>query len=126
MNKLKQVSPQVVIAMTVIVSNALSVNANKVDWLPGTHTEVVAGAIVTLILAGLGWQQTDKAQDEAIGKALADLKAFVAGVHAQEKGGKQFKPEEADTLGKEAQDRADAIVGQVTQVAAKLGVQIEQ
>ena len=71
-------------------------------------------------------QQADKVQDEAIGKALADLKAFVAGVHTQEKGGKRFKPEEADTLGKEAQDRADAIVGQVTQVAAKLGVKIEQ
>jgi hypothetical protein len=71
-------------------------------------------------------QQTDKAQDEAIGRALADLKTFVAEVHKQEKDGKQFKPEEADTLGKEAQDRADAIVGQVTQVAAKLGVKIEQ
>jgi hypothetical protein len=71
-------------------------------------------------------QQTDKAQDESIGKALSDLKTFVADVHNQEKGGKQFKPEEADTLGKEAQDRADAIVGQITQVAAKLGVKIEQ
>lgn len=71
-------------------------------------------------------QGVDKTQDAAIAKGLNDLKAFVADVHSQEKGGKRFSPEDADTLGKEAQDRADAIVGQVTQVAAKLGVKIEQ
>jgi len=71
-------------------------------------------------------QQADKAQDESIAKGLTDLKAFVADVYSQEKGGKRFSQEDADTLGKEAQDRADAIVGQVTQVAAKLGVKIEQ
>jgi hypothetical protein len=71
-------------------------------------------------------QSVDKTQDEAIGKGLTDLKGFVADVHKQEQGGKRFSPEDADTLGKEAQDRADAIVGQVTQVAARLGVKIEQ
>lgn len=71
-------------------------------------------------------RQIDQAQDESIGRALADLKSFVAGVHQQEQGGKRFSPEDADILGKEAQDRADAIVGQITQVAAKLGVQIAQ
>jgi hypothetical protein len=71
-------------------------------------------------------RQADQAQDEAIGRALADLKSFVAGVHEQETSGKRFSAEDADTLGKEAQDRADAIVGQVTQVAAKLGVRIAQ
>jgi hypothetical protein len=71
-------------------------------------------------------QGTDKAQDEAIAKGLTDLKTFVADVHTQEKSGKRFSPEDADTLGKEAQDRADAIVGKITQVAAQLGIKIEQ
>ena len=71
-------------------------------------------------------QGVDKTQDEAIGKGLTDLKSFVANVHSQEKGGKRFSPEDADTLGKEAQDRADAIVGQVAQIAARLGIKIEQ
>lgn len=71
-------------------------------------------------------QTVDKTQDEAIATSLAGLKTFVADVHAQEKDGKRFSPEDADTLGKEAQDRADAIVGQVSQVAARLGVKIEQ
>ena len=71
-------------------------------------------------------QAADKGQDEAIGKGLADLKAFVADVYALEKSGKRFKPEDADLLGKEAEDRADAITGQIAQVAAKLGVKIEK
>jgi len=43
-----------------------------------------------------------------------------------EQSGDRFTPEEADTLGSEAQDRATAIAGQVSQAAAELGVTIEQ
>lgn len=68
----------------------------------------------------------DAAQDDAIRRGLSDLKSFVADVHKQETGGKRFTPEEADVLGKEAQDRADAITGQIAQMAARLGVKIEQ
>ncbi|MCS6847055.1 MAG: imelysin family protein [Anaerolineae bacterium] len=68
----------------------------------------------------------DAAQDDAIRRGLSDLKVFVAGVHKQETGGKRFKPEEADVLGKEAQDRADAITGRIAQMAARLGIKIEQ
>jgi hypothetical protein len=60
----KTVSPQVIVAMTVIISNVLSIIASKVDCLPGTHTETVAGAIVVLILAGLGFKTTDTAQKQ--------------------------------------------------------------
>lgn len=68
----------------------------------------------------------DPAQDQQIGQQLNDLKAFVANVHTQEQSGKRFKAEEADLLGAEAQNRATAITGQVTQVAAKLNITIEQ
>ena len=34
----------------------------------------------------------------------------------------QFTAEEADTLGSQAQERAEAIAGQITQAAAKLGL----
>ncbi|BCX04758.1 MAG: Efem/EfeO family lipoprotein [Candidatus Roseilinea sp.] len=71
-------------------------------------------------------RSVDAAQDDAVRRGLSDLKAFVADVHKQEIGGKRFKPEEADVLGKEAQDRADAITGQIAQMAARLGVKIEQ
>ena len=36
----------------------------------------------------------------------------------------QDKPEEADVLGAEAQNRATAIAGQVAQIAAKLNITI--
>ncbi|MCL5995916.1 MAG: hypothetical protein M1546_07655 [Chloroflexi bacterium] len=71
-------------------------------------------------------QSVDKSQDEAIAGGLADLKAFVAKVQGEEKGGKRFTPEEADTLGAEAQSRATAITGQVSQLAARLSITIEQ
>lgn len=71
-------------------------------------------------------KNADAAQDEQIGQRLAQLKQYVSDIHAQEKGGKRFTPEEADTLGKEAQDRATAVTGQITQMAAKLKIDIQQ
>jgi hypothetical protein len=71
-------------------------------------------------------QSVDAAQDSQIRQGLADLKAFVADVYAQEQGGKRFTAEEADLLGAEAQNRATAITGQIAQVAAKLNISIHE
>ena len=60
------------------------------------------------------------------GRSSSDLRAFIADLHDREQAGKRFTPEQADTLGTEAQERATAIAGQVSQAAAQLGVQIEQ
>jgi hypothetical protein len=64
-------------------------------------------------------------QAEQTGKSLTELEAFVARLRDQEAGGKQFTAEDADTLGREAQDRAEAIAGQVTQAAKQLGIELE-
>ena len=50
----------------------------------------------------------------------------MADVYKQEQDGKTFTPEEADTLGGEAQSRATSIAGQVSQVAARLNVEIDE
>ncbi len=71
-------------------------------------------------------ETSDTAQAAQIEQGLTDLKAFVADVYAKEQSGQQFTPEEADLLGAEAQNRATAIAGQVTQVAAKLDIKIEE
>jgi len=71
-------------------------------------------------------QKVDSAQDEQIKTELADLIGFVAGVHKEEQGGKRFTPEEADTLGAEAQNRATAITGQITQLAAQLNITLAE
>ncbi len=68
----------------------------------------------------------DEAQDQQISTGISDLKSFVADVYKQEQDGKTFTPEEADTLGGEAQSRATSIAGQVSQVAARLNVEIDE
>lgn len=65
-------------------------------------------------------------QATQIGNDLDGLKDFVANVYQQEQNGKRFTAEEADLLGAEAQNRATAIAGQISQVAASLGIAIEE
>jgi hypothetical protein len=68
---------------------------------------------------------TDSAQAEQTGAELADLVDFVSELYEQEKEGIKFKPEQADTYGADAQNRATAIAGQITQAAAKMGIKID-
>ncbi len=70
--------------------------------------------------------QVDPAQAEQTGRELTDLRAFVEDLYTRESSGERFAPEQADVLGTEAQERATAIAGQVSQAAAELGVTIEQ
>jgi len=70
-------------------------------------------------------KQVDTSQDRQIGTGLTDLRSFVADIYKQEQGGKRFTPEEADLLGAEAQNRATAITGQVSQAAARLKIAVE-
>lgn len=82
--------------------------------------QVVYGEVKELVAT------VDATQAQQIDQGLADLKAFVAGVYEEELAGKHFTAEEADLLGQEAQDRATAIAGQVSQAAAALGIEIAE
>lgn len=97
---------------------AISRLADIQDILSGL--EVVYGEIQSLVAT------VDTPQAEQIATDLAALKSFVADIHQQENAGKRFTPEEADLLGTEAQNRATAITGQVSQVAAQLNIVIEE
>jgi 4-alpha-glucanotransferase len=57
--------------------------------------------------------------------AVDGLAAFIEKIYKREKAGHRFTPQDADTLGKQAQDRAVKVAGQVSQAAAKLGVKVE-
>jgi hypothetical protein len=59
-------------------------------------------------------------------RELDSLWSFVSTLRTQERAGRRFTPEQADTLGRTAQERATAIAGQVTQAAARLKVKIAQ
>jgi Imelysin len=65
------------------------------------------------------------AQANQIGAQLNALSAFVDGIYAKEKAGKKFKPNEADLLGSQAQRQANAIAGEVSQVAGALGITLQ-
>ena len=69
--------------------------------------------------------EADRQQADQTEQSLAQLHDFAAHLLAKEKGGRQFTAEEADTLGSQAQERAEAIAGQITQAAAKLNIEIQ-
>lgn len=71
-------------------------------------------------------ETVDQAQAAQIATDLQELRTFVANIHQQENEGKRFTPEEADLLGAEAQNRATAITGQVSQVAAQLMIDVQE
>jgi hypothetical protein len=56
---------------------------------------------------------------------LKKLQSFAEDLRDEEADGKRFTAQDADTLGSEAQDQAEAIAGQVSQAAGRLGIQLE-
>jgi hypothetical protein len=81
-----------------------------------------------VIYAGIGpaIAKVDAQQHAQTKRELDSLWQYVAKLKAQEQSGKRFTPNQADTLGRAAQERATAIAGQVTQAAARLKVKIAQ
>ena len=53
------------------------------------------------------------------------LHDFAAKLRDEEAGGRKFTADEAETLGSEAQGRAEAIAGQISQAAGKLNIPLE-
>jgi hypothetical protein len=69
--------------------------------------------------------EADAAQAEQTGRDLEGLRDFAADLREREESGTRFDAEQADTLGAEAQRRAEAIAGQISQAAAQLGIELE-
>jgi Imelysin len=67
----------------------------------------------------------DAAQAEQTRRDLEELTAFAERLRDEEAGGKTFTADQAETLGAEAQARAEAIAGQVSQAAGRLDIQLE-
>jgi imelysin len=70
--------------------------------------------------------RVDSAQAAQTRRELAALDGYVKKLRTQERSGRRFTPQQADVLGREAQERATAIAGQVSQAAARLKVKIVQ
>lgn len=70
--------------------------------------------------------EADADLDAQIQAGYTDLVAYVDDLYSQEQDGKQFSPEEADLFGTEAQDKATALAGQVSQAAALIEVELNE
>jgi hypothetical protein len=81
-----------------------------------------------VIYSGIGpaIASVDRAQAAQTKRELNELHGFVERLRAQEGQGRRFTPQQADVLGRDAQERATAIAGQVAQAAARLKVKIVQ
>jgi hypothetical protein len=69
--------------------------------------------------------KVDRQQASQTGASLKRLQSFAERLLEQEAGGKRFTAQDADTLGGEAQNQAEAIAGQVSQAAGQLGIELE-
>jgi hypothetical protein len=98
----------------VAISRLSDMQGNVASW------QVMYNSLSPLV------RQTDPAQDAKINGDLESLHTFISGLYTQEQGGKQFTAEEAELLSSEAQNRATAITGQISQVAAKLNIPIQE
>lgn len=65
-------------------------------------------------------------QAEQTNRELESLLAFAADLRDREDAGERFSARQADALGSEAQARAEAIAGQVTQSAQQLGIELQE
>src|SRR5215217_1882590 len=70
--------------------------------------------------------KADTQQADQTRQSLAKLHVFAAQLRDKEEAGRKYTAEEADTLGSQAQERAEAIAGQITQAAAKLDIEIQE
>jgi hypothetical protein len=69
--------------------------------------------------------KVDSSQASQTGSSLQKLQSFAEDLRDEEADGKRFTAQDADTLGSEAQDQAEAIAGQVSQAAGRLGIKLE-
>jgi len=69
--------------------------------------------------------EVDPEQARQTGASLRRLHAFAQRLEREEANGRRFTARDADTLGGDAQDRAEAIAGQISQAAGQLKIELE-
>lgn len=98
-----------------VATSRLSDIADILEGIAFTYDEVEP------LVAGKSSAQAKQTQRE-----LNQLLAFAADLRDREEKGEKFTAAQADQLGSEAQARAEAIAGQVTQSAQQLGIEIQE
>jgi hypothetical protein len=103
--------------------------AKEKAFVAASRLQDIAGILSGLVLiydsVKPSIAEASTAQARQTGSDLKGLHRFAAELRDQEAGGRRFTAREADTLGSDAQDRAEAIAGQVSQAAGQLGIALE-
>jgi hypothetical protein len=88
--------------------------------------DILSGLVLVYEQVGPVVAEADEAQAEQTGAALKKLHRFAVDLRDREADGEKFTAEQAETLGGEAQERAEAIAGQISQSAQKLGIKVQE
>jgi hypothetical protein len=103
--------------------------AKETVFVAASRLQDIAGILNGLVLiydsVKPSVTKADAQQARQTGTELKGLHQFAVKLRDAEAGGRRFTPGEADTLGSDAQDRAEAIAGQVSQAAGQLGIKLE-
>ena len=103
--------------------------ADEKVFVAASRLQDIAGILNGLVLiydsVEPSVSQANAQQAKQTGSDLAGLHRFAVKLRDQEASGRRFSADEADTLGSDAQDRAEAIAGQVSQAAGQLGINLE-
>ena len=98
-----------------VAASRLSDIADILEGLVFTYEEIEP------LVAAESTQQAEQTRTQ-----LAGLLAYVEDLRDTEASGHEYTAEQADTLGAEAQRRAEAIAGQVTQAAQRLEIELQE
>jgi hypothetical protein len=105
-------------------------NASEQAFVATSRLSDIADILEGLVLTYDGVQplvaDEDPQQAKQTKESLQKLHDFAADLRDKEDGGRTYTAEEADTLGSQAQEQAEAIAGQITQAAAKLDIELEE
>lgn len=91
----------------------------------GDISDILSGLVLVYDSVEPRIREVDAAQAEQTGSSLKKLLAFAQRLEQEEADGRRFTPRDADTLGGDAQDRAEAIAGQISQAAGQLNIPLE-
>jgi len=88
--------------------------------------DILGGLVVIYDTVQPRIAQASGAQARQTGRSLRDLRDFAARLRNAEAGGRRFTAEQAETLGSDAQEQAEAIAGQVSQAAGRLEIELPE
>jgi len=91
----------------------------------GDISDILSGLVLVYDSVEPRIREIDAAQAEQTGTSLKKLLAFAERLEREEADGRTFTARDADTLGGDAQDRAEAIAGQISQAAGQLNIPLE-